>query len=109
MIYVGYGKPQTSQVKLKISPSTGEAKFSLGEAGKNFNASGLLQKSVFMPGVVFVERFQNMFHAGHNTRCTGLGVYGVPSDKVHAKLYTLPKMLFSVFRSFSTICFYETE
>ena len=52
MIYVGYGKPQTGQVKLKISPSTGEAKFSLGEAGKKFNASGLLQKSVFMPGIL---------------------------------------------------------
>ena len=52
MIYVGYGKPQTSQVKLKISPSTGEAKFSLVEAGKKFNASGLLQKSVFMPGIL---------------------------------------------------------
>jgi len=52
MIYVGYGKPQTGQVKLKISPGTGEAKFSLGEAGKKFNVSGLLQRSVFMPGIL---------------------------------------------------------
>ena len=40
MIYVGYvkvvpGKPQTGRVKLKISPGTGEAKFSLGERKKS--------------------------------------------------------------------------
>ena len=35
-----YGKPQTGQVKFKISPGTGEAKFSLGETGKKFNVSG---------------------------------------------------------------------
>ena len=39
MIYDGYvkvapGRPQTGQIKLKISPGTGEAKFSLGEAKK---------------------------------------------------------------------------
>lgn len=52
MIHVGYGKPQTDQVKLKISLGTGEARFSLGEARKKFNVSGLLQKSVFMPGIL---------------------------------------------------------
>ena len=40
MIYAGYvkvapGKPQTGQVKLKIPPGTGEAKFSLGEGKKS--------------------------------------------------------------------------
>ena len=40
MIYAGYvkvalGKPQTGQVKLKITPGTGEAKFSLGEVKKS--------------------------------------------------------------------------
>ena len=40
MIYAGCGKPQTGQVKFKISPGTGEAKFSLDEAGKKFNVSG---------------------------------------------------------------------
>lgn len=52
-----YGKPRTGQVKFKISPGTGEAKFSLGEAGKNSMCRvslGLLQKSVFMPGI-FVD------------------------------------------------------
>ena len=39
IMYAGYvkvapGKPQTGRVKFKISPGTGEAKFSLGE-GKN--------------------------------------------------------------------------
>ena len=39
MIYAGYvkvalGKPQTGCVKLKISPGTEEAKFSLGEGEK---------------------------------------------------------------------------
>jgi len=40
MIYAGCGKAQTGQVKFKISPGTGEAKFSLDEAGKKFNVSG---------------------------------------------------------------------
>ena len=57
MIYVGYGKPQTGQVKLKISPGTGEAKFLLGEAVKKFNVSGLLQRSVFMPGILIDGSF----------------------------------------------------
>ena len=44
MICAGYvkvalGKPQTGRVKLKISPATGEAKFSLGE-GKKSAGSG---------------------------------------------------------------------
>ena len=44
MIYAGYvkvapGKPETGRVKLKISPGTGEAKFSLGE-GKKSTGSG---------------------------------------------------------------------
>ena len=48
MIYAGYvkvapGKPQTGCVKLKISPGTEEAKFSLGEGekstGSGFNGS----------------------------------------------------------------------
>ena len=44
MMYAGYvkvasGKPQTVRVKLKFSPGTGEAKFSLGE-GKKSTGSG---------------------------------------------------------------------
>ena len=44
MIFAGYvkvapGKPQTGWVKLKISPGTGKAKFSLGE-GKISTESG---------------------------------------------------------------------
>ena len=44
MIYAGYvkvapWKPQTGRVKLKISPGTREAKFSLAE-GKNSTGSG---------------------------------------------------------------------
>ena len=43
---------------------------------------------------MFVVHLQNMFHAGQNTRCTGLGMYGVTSDyKVHAKMYTILKRL----------------
>ena len=61
MIYAGYGKPQTGQVKLKISPGIGEAKYSLGEAGKKFNVSGLLQKSVFMPGILVDGAFTPVF------------------------------------------------
>ena len=39
MIYAGYvkdalGKPQTGRVKIKISPGTGETKFSLGDRKK---------------------------------------------------------------------------
>ena len=49
MIFAGYakvapGKPQTGRVKLKISPGTGEAKFSLVE-GKQVSL-GLLQRGV---------------------------------------------------------------
>ena len=41
--HVGYvkvapGKPQTGRVQLKISPGTGEAKFSLGEGKKSSNS-----------------------------------------------------------------------
>ena len=51
-----------------------------------------------------------MFRAGQNTKRTELGMYGVILDyKVHSRLYTIPKMLFSVFRSFSAICFYDTK
>ena len=51
-----------------------------------------------------------MFHAGQSTKGTGLGMYGATLEyKVHSKLYTIPKMLSSVFRSFSAICFYETK
>ena len=52
-----------------------------------------------------------MFHAGQSTKHTGLGMYGATLDsyKVGSKLYTIPKMLSSVFRSFSAICFYETK
>ena len=44
MVCVGHvkvapGKPQTGRVKLKISPGTGEVKFSLGE-GKKSTRSG---------------------------------------------------------------------
>ena len=55
MIYAGYGKPQTGRVKFKISPGTGEAKFSLVETGEKSMCRvslGLLQKSVFMPGIL---------------------------------------------------------
>ena len=59
---------------------------------------------------MFVVRIQNMFHAGQSTKGTGLRMYGATLDyKVHSKLYTIPKMLSSVFRSFSAICFYETK
>ena len=44
------GKPQSSRVKLKISPGTGEAKFSLGAAGEKNPLGrvslGLLQRGV---------------------------------------------------------------
>lgn len=44
------GKPQSSRVKLKISPGTGEAKFSLGVAGEKNPLGrvslGLLQRGV---------------------------------------------------------------
>ena len=44
MIYAGCvkvapGKPQTDQVKLKISPGTGDAEYSVGE-GKKSTGSG---------------------------------------------------------------------
>ena len=60
---------------------------------------------------MFVVRIQNMFHAGQpSTKGTGLGMYGATLGyKFHSKLYTIPKMLSSVFRSFSAICFYETK
>ena len=38
-VEVAPGKPQTGRVKLRISPVTGEAKFSLGE-GKKSTGSG---------------------------------------------------------------------
>ena len=49
MIFAGYGKaapgkPQTGRVKLKISPGTGEEKFSLVE-GKQVSL-GMLQRGV---------------------------------------------------------------
>ena len=52
MIYAGYvkiapGKPSTGRVKLKISPGSGEAKFSLGE-GEKSTWSNLLQRGVFI-------------------------------------------------------------
>ena len=51
-----------------------------------------------------------MFYAGQSTKGIGLGMYGATLDyKVHSKLYTIPKMLSSVFRSFSAICFKDTK
>ena len=43
---------------------------------------------------MFVVGFQNMFHAGQNTKWKGLGMYGVALYyEVHAKLYTMLKLL----------------
>ena len=60
MIYAGYvkvapGKPQTGQVKLKISPCTGEAKFLPGEGKKSTGSDFTL--SVTERCIIYLMQF----------------------------------------------------